>query len=248
MPQPEILQRPEPAKTEGAELKRQIVGFTFFAVQPEWRRLPPEQKESQRSEFSAVIQKWTIPGRMRTLTFSTVGLRADCDMLLWRICYSVDDMQLMTTELLSTRLGSYLTMPHNFLAMTKRSTYLIGHEHEGQSDSRGVLSPGKFKYFFVYPFVKTRAWYLLPQAERQRMMTEHIRLGHEYPRVKLNTTYSFGLDDQEFVVAFESDYPEDFLDLVMRLRESEGSAYTLRDTPIFTCIQCPAEEMLSRLG
>jgi chlorite dismutase len=84
--------------------------------------------------------------------------------------------------------------------------------------------------------------------ERQKMMTEHIRIGHEYPRVKLNTTYSFGLDDQEFVVAFESDYPSDFLDLVQRLRESQGSAYTLRDTPIFTCIRTTIDETLQRLG
>ena len=36
------------------------------------------------------------------------------------------------------------------------------------------------------------------------MMDEHITIGHKYPSVKLNTTYSFGLDDQEFVVAFET--------------------------------------------
>ena len=71
------------------------------------------------------------------------------------------------------------------------------------------------------------AWYLLPLEERQRLMSEHIRIGHMFPRVKLNTTYSFGIDDQEFVVAFETNYPEDFLDLVQQLREVEISAYTL---------------------
>ena len=80
------------------------------------------------------------------------------------------------------------------------------------------------------------------------MMSEHIRVGHEFPRVKLNTTYSFGLDDQEFVVAFETDYPSDFLDLVQRLRETQGSAYTLRDTPIFTCVRTSVEDMLKRMG
>ncbi len=91
--------------------------------------------------------------------------------------------------------------------MTKRSQYLIGHEHEGQHDSRGSIRPGGQKYIFIYPFWKTRAWYLLPPEERQRLMNEHIRVGHLYPRVKLNTTYSFGIDDQEFVVAFETNYP-----------------------------------------
>ena len=55
--------------------------------------------------------------------------------------------------------------------------------------------------------------------------------------MKLNTTYSFGIDDQEFVVAFETNFPEDFLDLVQQLRETEISMYTLQDTPIFSCVR-----------
>lgn len=231
-----------------AEPKRQIVGFTFFKVQPEWRRIPSAEREAHRSEFAQLIHKWDVRDKFQTLTYSTVGLRPDVEMMLWRICYTPDELQLMTSELMASRLGAYLETPHNFLAMTKRSQYLIGHEHEGQTDSRGTIIPGGQKYIFIYPFWKTRAWYLLPMEERQKMMTEHIRVGHEYPRVKLNTTYSFGLDDQEFVVAFESNYPEDFLDLVQRLRETQGSAYTLRDTPIFTCIRVTPEEMVKRLG
>ena len=149
---------------------------------------------------------------------------------------------------MATPLGGYLETANNYIAMTKRSPYLIGHEHEGQHDSRGAIRPGGQKYIFIYPFWKTRAWYLLPAAERQRLMNEHIRVGHMYPRVKLNTTYSFGIDDQEFVVAFESNFPEDFLDLVQQLREAEISAYTLKDTPIYTCIRMTPEAMLDRLG
>lgn len=227
---------------------RQMISFSFYQVQPEWRRLPQTERAQHRHEFCQALQRWNIADRMRVLTYSTVGMRPDCEMLLWRICTTLDDLQLMSAELMATRLGSYLRTPYSFLAMTKRSQYLIGHEHEGQSDSRGVIRPGGFKYLFVYPFVKTRAWYRLPEAERQRIMKEHIKLGHEFPRVKLNTTYSFGLDDQEFVVAFESDYPQDFLDLVQQLRETESSVYTLRDTPIFTAIQASADEMLERLG
>ena len=78
-------------------------------------------------------------------------------------------------------------------------------------------------------------------------MQEHIKLGREYPSVDLNTSYSFGLDDQEFVVAFETDNPADFLDLVQRLRTTESSSYTLRDTPTFTCISCSVERALGAL-
>jgi nitrite reductase/ring-hydroxylating ferredoxin subunit len=110
------------------------------------------------------------------------------------------------------------------------------------------LHPADSRYFFVYPFVKTREWYQLPLEERQAIMDQHIAIGRKYPSVKLNTTYSFGLDDQEFVVSFETDEPADFLDLVMELRETRSSLYTLRDTPIFSCISMPLEEVLETLG
>ncbi|MGC1783231.1 MAG: chlorite dismutase family protein [Acidobacteriaceae bacterium] len=243
---PVIAEQPEPSKEK--PLARQIVSFQFFKVMPEWRRLPAEQRAAHKRAFAEVIERWNQPDRLRTITYSTIGTRSDCEMFLWRICNSVDDINQMTAELLATPLGGYLETAHSFLAMTKRSQYLIGHEHEGQADSRGFLRPGLQKYIFVYPFWKTRAWYLLPKDERQRLMSEHIRVGHLYPRVKLNTTYSFGLDDQEFVVAFETNYPEDFLDLVEQLRGTEISAYTLKDFPIFTCVRMSPEEMLDRIG
>jgi chlorite dismutase len=241
---PAVQRAAAPAK----EVKRQTVGFTFFKVLPEWRRLPAAEKEAHRAAFAEVIKRWNQPGRLLTLTYSTVGLRGDCDMVLWRICYTPEDLNQMTAELMATPMGGYLQTAYSFLSMTKRSQYLIGHEHEGQHDSRGSIRPGGQKYIFIYPFWKTRAWYLLPAEERQRLMNEHIRVGHLYPRVKLNTTYSFGIDDQEFVVAFETNYPEDFLDLVQQLRETEISPYTLKDTPIFTCIRMTPEDMLARLG
>ena len=108
-------------------------------------------------------------------------------------------------------------------------------------------SRGRGKFVFVYPFVKSRDWYLAPQEDRQEVMDEHIWVGNKYPTVKLNTTYSFGIDDQDFVVAFEGDYPEDFVDLVMELRETQGSKYTVRDTPIVTGIKGTIEEVLETL-
>jgi nitrite reductase/ring-hydroxylating ferredoxin subunit len=111
-----------------------------------------------------------------------------------------------------------------------------------------VIRPSEARYLFVYPFTKTRAWYALPKAERQTMMDEHVKVGRKYPSIRLNTTYSYGLDDQEFIVAFEGDDPADFLDLVMELRESQASSYTLRDTPTFTCVQMSLWDMLDTLG
>ena len=154
----------------------------------------------------------------------------------------------MTAKLLETDLGKYLTSPYSYLSMTKRSVYVDKHTHLGQEGTRLKLVPGQFRYLFVYPFVKNKAWYRLTKHARQGMMDEHIEIGHRYPTVRLNTTYSFGLDDQEFVVAFESDKPEHFVDLVMELRHSEATSYTARDTPTFTCVHRELDEVLDLLG
>jgi len=152
----------------------------------------------------------------------------------------------LQTALNRTDLGAYLTLPYSYLAMTRRSIYEFP-EDPGRP-SRLQIRPSEARYLFVYPFTKTRAWYALPKPERQAMMDEHVRVGRKYPSIRLNTTYSYGLDDQEFIVAFEGDTPADFLDLVMELRESQASAYTLRDTPTFTCVQMSLWDMLDTLG
>jgi chlorite dismutase len=176
-----------------------------------------------------------------------VGLRSETDFVLWRISYSADEFQKQQQVMNKSRLGAYLLQPQSLLSMTKRSVYLDKLDPFHTPESRTHIIPGKRKYLFIYPFVKTREWYLLPIEERQQVMDIHIRVGNKYPSVKLNTTYSFGLDDQDFVVAFESDEPKDFLDLVMELRETQSSKYTARDTPIFTCIQMPLENILDQL-
>ncbi|MFQ5664455.1 MAG: chlorite dismutase family protein [Terriglobia bacterium] len=232
---------------QSSDSRRQYVNFLFYKVDPAWRRLPAQERDQGKQEFCRVVEEYADK-RMLLLPYSLVGIRGDCDFMLWRVGLELEPLQQMAARVLATRLGHYLTVPYSYLSMTKRSIYLVGHEHEGQTDSRGRIVPGQHKYLFIYPFVKTREWYRLTEAARQGIMKEHIAIGHKYPRVKLNTTYSFGLDDQEFVLAFESDHPEDFVDLVMELRESEASRYTLRDTPIFTCVHRSLDEVLGLLG
>ena len=167
--------------------------------------------------------------------------------MLWRISLSTDAFQEQSKAINMTRLGAYLTQPYSFLSMTKRSMYIDKLDPFHTPESRTNIIPGKRKYLFVYPFVKTRDWYLLPLEERQAIMDVHIKAGNKYPSVKLNTTYSFGLDDQDFVVAFETEEPKDFLDLVQELRETQSSKYTVRDTPTFTCVQTPMEHVLDQM-
>lgn len=237
---------PQGTAGQGEEARRQYVNFAFYKVDPAWRRLPAEDRKRGKCQFIDVVKSYESD--VIVIPYSLVGIRGDCDFMLWRISYELPKFQEMTAQLLATELGRYLSTPYSYLSMTKRSVYVDKHVHEDQEGRRLRLVPGKFKYLFVYPFVKNKAWYRLTKHARQGMMDEHIEIGHKYPTVRLNTTYSFGLDDQEFVVAFESDRPDHFLDLVMELRHSEATSYTLRDTPIFTCIHRELPEVLDLLG
>ena len=129
-----------------------------------------------------------------------------------------------------------------------RSLYTNGLHQGAAGRDRLRTDGGDRAYLFVYPMAKTRAWYALPHDERQRIMNEHIAIGHRYHGITINTTYSYGLDDQEFVVAFEGDDPGEFLALVRELRDSESSAYTLFDTPMFTCRRMDAAQLLRDIG
>lgn len=224
---------------------RQMVRFTFYKLDPQWQLLPQEQREQGREQLVEIFAHHSEQALLRS--FSLYGLRTDCDFMLWQATYDLADLQSLHSKIRRSAIGPYLHEVYGFLSMTKRSVY-VGKNARGAHDPRLVITPDDKKYLFVYPFVKTRPWYALPLEERKRMMDEHIRIGIKYREVSLNTTYSFGLDDQEFVVAFETDNLSDFLDLVEELRGSEASQYTLRDTPMFTCVAQPLAEILEALG
>jgi chlorite dismutase len=239
---PEVAAQPEKPK---AKQPRQLVRFTFYKLDQRWQLLPEQTRQQGKQELLAIVQEYAERTLMRT--FSLYGLRTDCDFMLWQATYDLSDLQSVSSKIRRSTLGPYLSEVRAFLSMTKRSVY-VGKNARGTHDPRLVITPEDKKYLFVYPFVKTRAWYALPMEDRKRMMQEHIKVGLTYPEIKLNTTYSYGLDDQEFVVAFETDHPEDFLDLVQDLRGTEASMYTLRDTPMFTCVAQPMDQILEAIG
>jgi chlorite dismutase len=226
---------------------RQLVKYTFVKVNSEVLAWPESERQQAAGEFAGLLDTRAVDGTL--LTYSTVGLRGDCDLLVWQAADSVDEIQRAESGWRSTQLGPSLTVAHSFLAMMRPSPYLGRHRHPDQEGRRTRLKPAGGRYLFVYPMVKKRVWYRLPYEKRKTMMVEHFAIGHRYPQVKINTAYSFGLDDQEFVVAFESDEPAAFLDLVMELRESQASRYTERETPIFTCVKmAPADALALALG
>src|ERR1700730_1720778 len=228
---------------------RQYIRYLFYKARPNWLQLRADSRNKVRSALLAALEPFAE--RLPVLrAYSTLGTRADADFLLWTVTERLEDFQELQAAVLRSPRGAHLDPPYSYLAMTKRSQYVDRHEHaDGEGEGRRTrIRPTGRNYLFVYPMVKKRPWYRLSYEERQRAMDEHIRIGHEFPRVKINTSYSFGLDDQEFVVAFETDYPADFLDLVEKLRGGEASAYTERETPIFTCVAGSVADVLELLA
>ena len=236
--------RTQEQQTSEEKLPAQYINYLFFKLDPEWRRLPDEERERGKEEVLHVAEEHE--GGMLLRSFSLMGLRSDADFMLWRIGYDLDAFEAMTAALLMTGLGKYLTVTYSYFGLSRRSIY-VG-EHTPGWENRRYIIPGEGEYLFVYPFVKTRAWYRLPLEERQRMMNEHMHVGRKHYPVKNNTAYCFGIDDYEFILSFEAESPEKFQDLMMELRESEASAYTELDTPIFTCRRRSLKEILEFLG
>ncbi|MBI4670356.1 MAG: chlorite dismutase family protein [Chloroflexi bacterium] len=176
--------------------------------------------------------------------YSTLGLKTDADLLLWRVAASPDALQDSLSRLLLTGLGRYLDVTHTFNGLVRPSKYV----RRATTQEQALFEQERQRYFIVYPFTKTIEWYLMSQDARQGMMNEHIRVGHEFPSVRQLLVYSTGLDDQEFIVAYETDELDAFQGLVIALRSTEARRYTLRDTPIFTCVHRPVAGTLALLG
>jgi chlorite dismutase len=218
----------------------QYVAYTFYRVVPAWRRLPEEERAAGKDAFAEVVESFA--DRFEHLrSSSTTGIRPEVDFFLWKITSRYEDLGELGAALNATPLAGWLETPYSYLATTKASQYTQARR------ARKIVPKGQ-PYLVVYPFVKVRPWYALPPEDRQRAMDEHIRIGREeFPGITNHTTYSFGIDDQEFMTAFECDEPADFMHLMLRLRESEASAYTERDVPIFVGQAMPVRAALDAL-
>ncbi|MES2201807.1 MAG: chlorite dismutase family protein [candidate division FCPU426 bacterium] len=215
------------------------LGFSSFQcwkVDKEWRRLDAGSKKRHVDEFVKAVEASYGPDSLIG-AFSTAGLKADTDFIIWTRAKTIDQIHALGRAQLKTEFSKWAAMSHNYNAMLKGSPY--------EQEDKTFVPQSYYKYLFVYPFVKTRDWYLLPMPERMRIMMEHIGKSKAYDMVRINTSYSFGIDDQDFVVAFESDHADKFVNLVQDLRESESSKYTERDTPMYVGVQAPLAEILA---
>jgi chlorite dismutase len=219
----------------------QYVAYTLYRVDPAWRRLPVEEREAAKDAFADVVEEWAE--RMELRTYSFVGVRPEVDFMFWKLTERYEDLGELGAAVNATPLSAWLTTPYSYLAASRPSKYF---ERDPRRPPRRVVPRGA-PYLVVYPFEKKREWYSLPLEDRGRAMREHAEVGSRFVTITNHTTYSFGIDDQEFMTAFECEEPADFLELMMTLRETEASRYTQRDTPIFVGQAAPIRSILDAL-
>jgi chlorite dismutase len=219
-----------------------VLHVLALKIDPAWRRLPDDVRGRDAALFLAAAD--AAATRVPTFTYSMVGLRADCDLLLWRLGPSLPVAEETAAALLAAGLGRHLTVAHSLVGLVRSSQYV----RKPTVQEQAMFAGARAAYLIVYPFVKTTDWYLTPREERQRMMNEHIKVGHQYPMVQQLLAYSFGVDDQEFIVAYETDDLPAFQDLVAALRATEARRYTARDTPILVGVHRALPEILGLLG
>ena len=211
-------------------------------LDPAWRRLSIEERGADIDAFCAANAR--SEARLIQHSYSTIGLRGEGEILLWRMAERIEEIEETAADLLSSGIGRWMSPALNLIGLTRPSQYVKRPTTQEQSLFTGERS----HYLVVYPFAKSVEWYLSPAEERQRIMRGHMKTGHAFPQVRQLLAYSFGLDDQEFIVAYETDDLVAFQDLVRDLRESESRRATTRDTPIVTGVHRPLGDILGLLS
>jgi chlorite dismutase len=212
-------------------------------LDPAWRRRTDDERRDDGTLFCEATSAAAGDG-VRSISYSSVGLEPGVDVLFWQMAPSVDALEATAARLLRTGLGRWLSVEHSLIGRIGPSQYVRKATEQEQSLFAGERS----RYLVVYPFTKSTDWYLLSKESRQGIMNEHMRVGHEYPMIRQALAYSFGLDGQDFVVAYETDDLVAFGDLVRALRGTESRRSTVSDTPILLGIQRPVDEIVGLLG
>ena len=206
-----------------------------------WRRLPSAQRCETAEELATAV---TRKSAVVTHSYSMVGLQPGADLLLWSLGPSLESLEERAAMVLRSGMGTWLSVKESFLGVIQPSQYVKKPTPQEQS----LFSGERSRYLVVYPFTKSTDWYLLGKEARQGIMNEHMRVGHEHPEVRQLLANSFGVDDMDFLVAYETDDLPKFGELVRALRGTDSRKSTVRDTPILTGIHRPIQEITALLG
>jgi peroxiredoxin len=200
--------------------------------------LEPEDASSIPAETASILEDHAANVSLRA-AYSTIGFSAGADLILWVISDDMRKLHALAADLHSSAFSAFFEQVHVYAGTASVSQYDPNH---GPAFLRGI--PPK-DYLSVYPFTKTPEWFLLDFEERRRLMVEHGKMGNEFPTILTNTINSFGIADQEFVVALEDDDPAVIVKMVQRLRAAEVRKYTAIDTPIYLGLKMSVEEAIA---
>jgi chlorite dismutase len=201
----------------------------------------PEDRGRAAREIDDLVKSWAGSVEVRG-SYSTVGFRADADLMLWLVGGSADDLQRALVEFRGTEAGRFLDTTWTFMGLVQPAEFSADHA------PAFVRGDPPATYLCVYPFVRTPEWYLLPKDERAALLREHGGAGREFPDVLANTTSAFGLGDWEWILAFESDRLEAIVECIRRLRGTEARRYTKVEVPFVTGIRKPVAACLDDLA
>lgn len=218
----------------------QVLGL---GIAPEWRRRDPVDRAADMAAFRDAERAAEADG-VAGLAYSSIGLEAGVDLVLWRTAETIDALEAAGARTLRVGLGPWLTVRQSLIGRFSSSQYTARRTEQEE----GLQAGERSRYLVVYPFTKSNEWFLMPKELRQGVMNEHIRVGHAYPAIRQALAYSFGLDDQDFIVAYETDDLAAFGELVRELRSTESRRSTVRDTPILVGIRRSIEEIAELLG
>jgi peroxiredoxin len=200
--------------------------------------LEPEDAGAIPIEIATILDDHAQGVTLRA-AYSTIGFSAGADLILWVVSDDMRKLHALAADLHSSAFSAFFEQVHVYAGAASTSQYDPNH---GPAFLRNL--PPK-DYLSVYPFTKTPEWFLLEFDERRRLMAEHGQMGHEFPSILTNTLNSFGIADQEFVIALEDDDPGQLVKMVQRLRAAEVRKYTALDTPIFLGLKMPVEDAIS---
>jgi len=175
--------------------------------------------------------------------YAVSGLRPDADVAFWLLAPEVPVIQEAVAALRRTALGRACDLAYAFLGVARKPEYVGDHYASFQ------LGKPPLRYLCLYPFVRRPEWYLLPYAERARILRQHGEMGRRFPEVQTNNVQAFGLGDWEWLLHFECDQPERFTALIRYLREAEARRWTQSETPFIVGRRVDrTEEALEGLG
>ncbi|MBT8487850.1 MAG: chlorite dismutase [Gemmatimonadetes bacterium] len=226
--------------------EKPILGhFATYRLAPEFWELGPDSRQAEAMAWLEGIRSSADV----TQLYLTQGIESDSDVLVWTTA-AVDDVgvpaRFFKTRAAADNAARHVAeLEHVLWGMTRPSQY-------SRAKSAQEIDPydddQRTTYLVMYPFTKTADWYLKGRDTRQGMMNEHIRIGKQFADIKQLLLYSFGLQDQEFVVVYETEDLELFSKLVYDLRDTEARIYTKADTPLHTAVRLSPDEWAAGLS